>query len=66
MRESVLRGVSLLCGAIALHPNPLAVVQGLTRGGLPGGLLQPRSTAAAVGSGADGDLGDPGGKGGGG
>lgn len=59
----VLRGVRLLCGAVALHLDPLAVVEGLARRGLLRRLLEARGAAAAVGGGADGDLGNAGSRG---
>lgn len=53
----ILRGVCLLRGAVALHFDPLALVQGLAWRGLLGRLLLSRSAAAAVvGRWADGNL----------
>lgn len=53
----ILRGVCLLRGTVALHFDPLALVQGLAWRGLLGRLLLSRSAAAAVvGRWADGNL----------
>ena len=52
----VLGGVGLLCGTVALHLDPLAVVEGLAWRGLLGQLFETRGTPAAVGGGADRDL----------
>lgn len=54
----VLRGVRLLRGAVALHLDPLAVVEGLAGRGLLRRLLKTCGAATAVGGGADGDLSD--------
>lgn len=53
----ILRGVCLLCGSVALHFDPLALVQGLAWRGFLGHFLLSQSAAAAVvGRRADGDL----------
>lgn len=52
----ILGGVGLLSGAVALHLDPFALVQGFTRWWFPARLFQSLCTAAAVGCRTDGHL----------